>query len=63
MGNSRENSVVNSFGQCHDVRNLFIADSSTLVTQGCGDSPVLTIMALALRTADYIASIMKRDSL
>jgi choline dehydrogenase-like flavoprotein len=63
MGTAGEDSVVNSFGQSHDVRNLFIADSSTLVTQGCGDSPALTIMALALRTADYIASIMKRGSL
>jgi choline dehydrogenase-like flavoprotein len=63
MGISSKNSVVNSFGQSHDVRNLFIADSSVLVTQGCGDSPSLTIIALALRTADYIASEIKKGNI
>jgi choline dehydrogenase-like flavoprotein len=60
MGTSAKNSVVNSFGQCHDVRNLFVADGSVLVTEGCGDSPSLTIIALALRTADSIISKLKK---
>lgn len=63
MGNNKKNSVVNAFGQCHDVKNLFIADNSVFVTQGSGDSPALTIMALALRTADYIVSETKRNNL
>jgi choline dehydrogenase-like flavoprotein len=63
MGNRSQNSVVNSFGQSHDIENLFIADSSVLVTQGYGDSPSLTIIALALRSADYIASLLKRGNL
>jgi choline dehydrogenase-like flavoprotein len=63
MGTSRKKSVVNSFGQCYDVKNLFIADSSVLVTQGCGDSPALTIVALSLRTADYIASELRKGNL
>ncbi len=63
MGTAGENSVVNSFGQCHDVSNLFVADSSVLVTQGCGDSPSLTIIALALRSSDHIVSRMKKGDL
>jgi choline dehydrogenase-like flavoprotein len=62
MGTSSGNSVVDSFGRSHDVKNLFIADSSVFVSQGCGDSPSLTIMALALRTAEHIASEMKKGN-
>lgn len=62
MGKSSKDSVVNSFGQTHDVKNLFIADGSVFVTQGCGDSPALTIMALALRTAKYIVSEFRKGS-
>lgn len=63
MGSSSSNSVVNGFGQCHDIKNLFIADNSVFVTQGGGDSPALTIMALALRTADYIVSQAKKNNI
>lgn len=63
MGKTEKDSVVNSFGQSHDVKNLFVADSSVMVTEGCGDSPALTITALALRTAEQIASELKRGSL
>jgi choline dehydrogenase-like flavoprotein len=62
MGRSGKDSVVNSFGLTHDVKNLFIADGSVFVTQGCGDSPALTIMALALRTAKHIVSEFKKGT-
>ncbi|MDX1775706.1 MAG: GMC family oxidoreductase [Desulfobulbales bacterium] len=62
MGNDPQRSVVNKFGQCHDVRNLFVADNSVFVTQGGGDSPALTIMALALRTADHIVTQAKKNN-
>ncbi len=48
-------SVVDPCGQVHGTDNLYIADASVLVTQGAGDSPSLTIQALALRTAANIA--------
>src|SRR5262249_5675612 len=32
MGHDPRTSVVNGFGQTHDVRNLFVCDSSTFVT-------------------------------
>lgn len=53
MGEGRETSVVDPFGQCHDVPNLFIADASTFVTASAAN-PTATAQALALRCADRI---------
>jgi choline dehydrogenase-like flavoprotein len=55
MGDDPGRSVVNGWGRCHDVRNLFIVDGSIWVTSG-GVNPTSTIQALAL----YIADQMKR---
>lgn len=52
MGNDAEQSVVDANGKVHGVSNLYIADASILPGQGMGDSPSLTIQALALRIAD-----------
>jgi choline dehydrogenase-like flavoprotein len=53
MGNDPERSVVNGWGRCHDVRNLFIVDGSVWVTSG-GVNPTSTIQAAALYIADQI---------
>src|SRR5262249_20528953 len=53
MGLDPERSVVNEWGRCHDVRNLFIVDGSIWVTSG-GVNPTSTIQALALYIADRI---------
>jgi choline dehydrogenase-like flavoprotein len=53
MGNNPSSSVTNSFGQTHDIPNLFIAGASLFVTSG-GANPTNTVMALAARQADYI---------
>ncbi|MNP79201.1 Gluconate 2-dehydrogenase flavoprotein precursor [compost metagenome] len=53
MGDDPSASVVNSYGQTHDIPNLFICDASIFVTSGAGN-PTNTVMALAMRTADYI---------
>ncbi|MFC4808155.1 GMC family oxidoreductase [Paenibacillus sp. GCM10023250] len=53
MGDDPASSVVNSYGQTHDIDNLFICDASTFVTSG-GGNPTNTVMALALRTAEHI---------
>jgi choline dehydrogenase-like flavoprotein len=55
MGNDPERSVVNAWGRCHDVKNLFIVDGSVWVTSG-GVNPTSTIQAIAL----YIADSMKQ---
>ena len=46
--------VTNAWGQAHDIKNLFISDGSALSTPGAAN-PTLTIVALALRQAEYIA--------
>jgi choline dehydrogenase-like flavoprotein len=53
MGSDPERSVVNEWGRCHDVKNLFIVDGSIWVTSG-GVNPTSTIQALALYIADSI---------
>jgi choline dehydrogenase-like flavoprotein len=55
MGKDPRTSVVDKFGQSHDIPNLFICDGSILPTQGSAN-PGLTIQALAARTADYLIS-------
>jgi choline dehydrogenase-like flavoprotein len=58
MGADPEKSVTDPWGRVHGVENLFVADASVLVSQGAGDSPSLTIQALALRTAEHIAAVL-----
>ena len=54
MGDDPRISVVDRWGRVHGHDNLFVADASVHVTNG-GFNPVLTIMALAFRTAEHIA--------
>jgi choline dehydrogenase-like flavoprotein len=63
MGNNPKRSVLNPYCQAHEVKNLFVIDSSCFVTEGGGDSPSLTIHALALRASEYIRSESKRTNL
>lgn len=53
MGHDPSTSVVDSYGECHDVSNLFIADSSVFVTSA-SVNPAATIHALGLRTGNRI---------
>ena len=53
MGNDPATSVCNAWGQTHDIENLFISDGSLFPSVGC-ENPTLTIVALALRQADYL---------
>ena len=55
MGDDPETSVVDRFGRCHEVPNLFVADAGTFVTASCLN-PTATAQALALRTADHLAA-------
>ena len=54
MGNDPRSSVTDEWGRVHTHDNLFIVDGSLHVTNG-GFNPVLTIMALAYRSAEHIA--------
>jgi choline dehydrogenase-like flavoprotein len=62
MGDNPDSSVVNEFCQSHDVKNLFICDTSVFVT-GSGLNPTLTAMAISSRAADYIAELAGRGEI
>jgi len=62
MGTDPKTSVVNRFGQTHDIRNLFVCDTSVFVT-GAGVNPTLTAMALASRSSEFIAESARRGEL
>jgi choline dehydrogenase-like flavoprotein len=53
MGDDPATSVVNANCQAHDVSNLFVADGGPFVTNG-DKNPTWTILALAMRTSEYI---------
>jgi glucoside 3-dehydrogenase (cytochrome c) catalytic subunit len=53
MGKDPKTSVTNSFGQTHDVRNLFVVDGSIFVSASC-QNPTWTILALCWRAMDYL---------
>ena len=53
MGTSKSNSVVNKFGQCHDIKNLFIIDSS-IFPSSSGVNIASTVQAVSLMISDHI---------
>jgi choline dehydrogenase-like flavoprotein len=63
MGRDAETSVVDPQCRSHRWRNLFIVDASVFPSSGGGESPSLTIEALALRAAAYISGLAKRQEL
>ncbi len=61
MSEKARDGVVNKWGQSHDIKNLFVSDGSQFTT-GATENPTLTIVALALRQADYIAKQMAQKA-
>lgn len=53
MGDDAATSVTDPLGRVHGYDNLWVSDGSVHVTNG-GVNPVLTILALAFRTADNV---------
>ncbi len=53
MGDSSRSSVLNRNCQAHDVKNLFVADGGPFVSQA-DKNPTWTILALSMRTSEYI---------
>jgi choline dehydrogenase-like flavoprotein len=54
--------VVNGFGQAHDVPNLFVSDGSVFTT-GAAANPTLTIVALAIRQAEYLGELVRAGAI
>lgn len=62
MSENPRDGVVNKHGQSHDIANLFVSDGSQFTT-GAAENPTLTIVALAMRQAEYLASQMNAGNI
>ncbi len=62
MGNDPQTSAVDAQCRAHDCRNVFVADGGSFVSQP-DKNPTWTILALAWRTADFIAAERRRGAL
>ena len=62
MGRDPKTSVLNTFNQAHDVKNLFVTDGAAMVSSSCVN-PSLTYMALTARACDYAVRQMKKGDL
>ena len=55
MGTGADKSVVNSFGQTHEIPNLYVAGPGIFATSGASN-PTYTIFALSLRGAEQLTA-------
>lgn len=62
MGRDPRTSVLNSYNQAHDIKNLFVTDGSFMVSSAC-QNPSLTYMAMTARACDYAVTQIKRGDL
>lgn len=62
MGHDPKTSVLNSFNQLHDVKNIFITDGSCM-TSSATQNPSLTYMALTARACDFAVKELKKRNL
>ena len=61
MGDDPRTSPLNKFCQGHEVKNLFVADAAPFVSNA-DKNPTHTIVALAWRTAEYLAEEMRKGN-
>ena len=62
MGNSPNSSVLNKNCQAHDCKNLFVADGGPFVTNA-DKNVTWTILALSMKTSEFIADQRKGGSI
>jgi len=62
MGKDPKTSVLNSYCQSHEIKNLFVVDGSCFTTFS-EKNPTLTILALAWRGTDYMAGEIKKGNI
>ena len=55
MGTGAANSVTNSYGQTHEIPNLWMAGPCIFPTEGASN-PTYTIFAVSQRGAEHMAS-------
>ncbi len=62
MGSDPKNSVVNPYGQSHEIRNLFIGDASVFPAYP-EKNPTLTNIALSWRMGEHLVDLFRRGEL
>ena len=62
MGNDKRKSVLNKWCQAHDCKNLFVVDGGSHVQQS-DKNATWTILALSMRTAEYILDQKKKQNI
>jgi choline dehydrogenase-like flavoprotein len=62
MGSSPKTSALNGYCQAHDVKNLFVTDGASFVSNP-DKNPTLTIMALSWRASQYLLEQAKQGNL
>jgi choline dehydrogenase-like flavoprotein len=62
MGSDPKKSVLNQFQQTHDIKNLFVMDGACFNSPGC-QNPTLTIMALTVRSCEYLTDAMRKNEI
>lgn len=61
MSERPEDGVVDRYGRAHDVANLYVCDGSVFTT-GAAANPTLTIVALAIRQAEYLVEQLRTSA-
>jgi len=62
MGSDPKTSVLTPFLQTHDLTNLFVLDGSSFPSS-VWQNPTLTIMALAVRSCEFLKEQLRRGDL
>jgi choline dehydrogenase-like flavoprotein len=62
MGDDPKRSVLNKWCQSHDHKNLFVVDGACFASAGW-QNPTMTISAISMRAAEYLAREMNRQNL
>jgi choline dehydrogenase-like flavoprotein len=62
MGNDPKKSVLNKFSQAHECKNLFVVDGGPFVSQA-DKNPTWTILALSMRSSEFIIEELKKQNL
>jgi choline dehydrogenase-like flavoprotein len=61
MGKDPKTSVLNSYCQAHDVKNLFVCDAAPMVSQP-DKNVTLSIVAFSWRASEYLAEEMRKGN-
>jgi choline dehydrogenase-like flavoprotein len=62
MGNDPKTSVTNAMQQLHDAKNVFVVDAGPFTSQA-DKNCTWTIMALSMRTSEFVAQELKKKNL